>query len=109
MEWDGRSLLSGGIQRAALPFPIPGMSDRMPYPSTKYREMGQEMHRCWKEAFRRVVDQAVHEFQPDIILSTTSGCCPPTSGVAPWDSDDRHLTEPIFGNWSYPQGSPKRS
>lgn len=69
-EWDGEVPFYPVIfQRAALPFPIPGMSDRMPYPSTKYREMGQEMHRCWKEAFRRVVDQAVHEFQPDIILS----------------------------------------
>lgn len=51
-----------------LPFPVAGMSDAMPYPSTRYRDMNQDMADQWKAAFRKRVCQAILEFQPDQIL-----------------------------------------
>lgn len=51
-----------------LPFPIVGMSDEMPYESTRYSEMTKEMTEELKNAFRRKIEMALEEFQPDIIL-----------------------------------------
>lgn len=51
-----------------LPFPIAGMSDEMPYESTIYREMTDEMLERFAEAFLEAARQAVGTFQPDIIL-----------------------------------------
>ncbi len=50
-----------------LPFPVPGMSDEMPYPSTRYRQMTDEMIRQWKKAFTRALEEAA-AFQPDLII-----------------------------------------
>lgn len=50
-----------------LPFSVPGMSDEMPYPSTRYRQMTDEMIRLWKKAFTRALGEAV-AFQPDLII-----------------------------------------
>ncbi|MGF7001980.1 glycogen(starch) synthase [Lachnospiraceae bacterium PFB1-21] len=52
----------------ALPFPVVGMSDVMPYKSTRYKEMTLEMTRAFKEAFLVVIDQAISEFKPDLLL-----------------------------------------
>lgn len=52
-----------------LPFPIVGMSDVMPYKSTKYSEMDEEMFKLWEKAFRKMIDMAIDEFNPDIIIS----------------------------------------
>lgn len=52
-----------------LPFSIVGMSDNMPYESTKYSELTDEMLINWKKAFKRVITQAVSEFKPDVIIS----------------------------------------
>lgn len=51
-----------------LPFPIAGMSDEMPYESTVYSTMTEEMTRQFMEAFRTAVMQAVETFRPDMIL-----------------------------------------
>ena len=51
-----------------LPFPICGMSDEMPYPSTRYRDMTPQMVEQWKTAFLEVLTRAVGEFNPDVIL-----------------------------------------
>lgn len=51
-----------------LPFPVVGMSDAMPYPSTRYRDMTEEMADQWKAAFRKRVSEAILGFQPDQIL-----------------------------------------
>ena len=51
------------------PFPLPGMSDVMPYESTIYGEMAPEMIENWKKAFKPAVHQAVADFKPDIIIS----------------------------------------
>lgn len=51
-----------------VPFPICGMSDEMPYESTRYCDMTDEMTDLLFAAFRARVRQAVEEFQPDVIL-----------------------------------------
>ena len=50
-------------------FPLPGMSDVMPYESTIYGEMTPEMIGNWKTAFEPAVRQAVADLKPDIIIS----------------------------------------
>ena len=52
----------------AVPFPVCGMSDEMPYESTCYRDMDPEMTQQFREAFRQKIRQAVEEFRPDVIL-----------------------------------------
>ncbi len=53
----------------ALPFHVVGMSDVMPYPSTRYRDMTPEMVEAWKKAFTGTIGKMIESFQPDIILS----------------------------------------
>ena len=52
----------------ALPFPIVGMSDIMPYTSTRYRDMTPEMISMFEEAFAAAVSKAVEELDPDLII-----------------------------------------
>lgn len=49
-------------------FPLPGMSDVMPYKSTIYGEMTPEMITSWQNEFSKTIEQAVAEFQPDVIF-----------------------------------------
>lgn len=51
-----------------LPFPICGMSDEMPYESTRYCDLTDEMTQQLFAAFRRTVWEAVESFHPDVIL-----------------------------------------
>ena len=55
-------------QSEALRFPVCGMSDEMPYESTRYRDMTGEMTVCFQNAFRRKITEAVETFRPDVIL-----------------------------------------
>ena len=52
----------------ALPFPICGMSDEMPYESTRYCDLDEEKTCQLLSAFRETVTEAVETFQPDVIL-----------------------------------------
>ena len=52
----------------ALPFPICGMSDEMPYESTRYCDMTEAMTVQLRSAFSDAICKAVAEFQPDVIL-----------------------------------------
>ena len=52
----------------ALPFPVCGMSDEMPYTSTRYRDLSEAMTRQLMAAFRQALRKAVGEFHPDVIL-----------------------------------------
>lgn len=56
------------FQTEALPFDVVGMSDEMPYPSTRYRDMTPEMVEQFKTAFARVIVQADAEFHPDVVI-----------------------------------------
>lgn len=51
-----------------LPFPILGMSDKMPYESTVYRTMDGEMTARYMGVFRARIREAVEAFRPDLIL-----------------------------------------
>lgn len=55
-------------QTEELPFPVCGMSDEMPYESTRYRDMDEEMTRQFRYTFRAGIAEAVEAFQPDVIL-----------------------------------------
>ena len=52
----------------ALPFPVCGMSDEMPYESTVYRSMSEDMVAQFERAFSSVIEKAVNEFKPDVLL-----------------------------------------
>lgn len=51
-----------------LSFPVVGMSDVMPYESTRYKDMSIEMFEVWKNSFSKAVFKAVSEFEPDVII-----------------------------------------
>ena len=52
----------------SLPFPVCGMSDEMPYESTRYRDLTGEMTAQLFAAFRKKLEEAVDSFRPDVIL-----------------------------------------
>ena len=51
-----------------LPFAVCGMSDEMPYESTRYCDMTEEMTKQYRDAYSHVIRKAVEEFRPDVIL-----------------------------------------
>ena len=52
-----------------LPFPIPGMSDVMPYPSMRFSDLTDRQLSSYNDAFRAAVLEAAAGFRPDIIHS----------------------------------------
>ncbi|GAB4161338.1 MAG: glycosyltransferase [Planctomycetaceae bacterium] len=55
--------------RDALPFTLPGMSDVMPYPSSRFSELTDDEIAAYCDAWRTHIAQVVREFQPDVIHS----------------------------------------
>jgi glycosyltransferase involved in cell wall biosynthesis len=53
--------------RGEVPFPIPGMSDVMPYRSCRYRELSPEHVDEFLAAFQRNVSRAIRELNPDLL------------------------------------------
>lgn len=51
-----------------LPFPITGMSDEMPYESTRYCDLTPDMVEQFREAFLTKIETVVEELNPDLIL-----------------------------------------
>lgn len=51
-----------------LPFSVVGMSDIMPYESTKYKELTEDMIIEIKEEFLSILNRALKDFKPDIIM-----------------------------------------
>ena len=51
-----------------VPFPVCGMSDEMPYKSTRYCDMNERMTDQLCRAFRKQIMEAVEVFHPDVIL-----------------------------------------
>ena len=51
-----------------LPFPVIGMSDNMPYESTKYKELTPYMVEQIKYEFLRTLNKALDEFKPELII-----------------------------------------
>lgn len=63
-----RELNIPGADSEVLPFAITGMSDIMPYHSTRYRDLTQEMIGQFEEAFISTVRRAVEDLEPDLIV-----------------------------------------
>ncbi|GLI55737.1 glycosyl transferase [Propionigenium maris DSM 9537] len=57
------------FRRGELEFPVVGMSDRMPYESTTYRELRGERLEAWKRVYRKKLLEVREEFKPDIVVS----------------------------------------
>lgn len=51
-----------------LDFPVLGMSDRMPYPSTRYARLTREQLGALEKAFISAVGEVIDRLRPDIIL-----------------------------------------
>ncbi len=60
---------SGTVKDGAekLWFAIAGMSDEMPYKSTRYGDMTPDMAKEFKKAFLKTVERAVKRLKPDVI------------------------------------------
>lgn len=56
------------FEQGDLNFPIVGMSDEMPYPSTRYQDLTPEMEKVFKESFLKQLEDAVRDLNPDLIL-----------------------------------------
>lgn len=52
-----------------VPFPIAGMSDEMPYDNTVYSQMDARKVEIWRRNFRKQLEEAKAEFQPDLIIA----------------------------------------
>ena len=52
-----------------LPFALPGMSDVMPYPSTRFSAMTNHEIELYRDAWYRHLQSAIDEFKPDVIHS----------------------------------------
>jgi glycosyltransferase involved in cell wall biosynthesis/SAM-dependent methyltransferase len=79
---DVESVVFGSGQGPDLPFPIVGMSDRMPYPSTRFLDLTVEQLEAYLEVWRARVTQCIRRFQPHVIhvhhfwlLAATSAAC----------------------------------
>lgn len=51
-----------------LDFPVLGMSDSMPYNSTRYRDLDNNMIKKFKKEFKSKIEMAINEFKPDLII-----------------------------------------
>ncbi|HKL11828.1 MAG TPA: glycosyltransferase family 4 protein [Clostridia bacterium] len=57
------------FESGQLPFPVVGMSDEMPYESTRYDELTGVKFELWEENFSRSLKEAVESFEPDLVLT----------------------------------------
>lgn len=55
------------FDREPLDFTIPGMSDIMPYPSSRFSELTLDQLESYEKAFGNCITRAVDDFCPDII------------------------------------------
>ena len=57
------------FETEALPFPVVGMSDEMPYRATRYRDLDVGMLQALYAAFDAALDEVFAGFAPDVIFS----------------------------------------
>lgn len=65
---DGVDFYPVYFESEKLPYPIVGMSDEMPYRSTRYCDMTENMTAQFEGVFLEVITRAVEETMPDVIL-----------------------------------------
>lgn len=51
-----------------LDFNVLGMSDSMPYESTRYRDLDGDMIKKFKEAFKEKIELVIKKFNPDVVI-----------------------------------------
>lgn len=56
------------FQTEDLPFPVVGMSDLMPYESTRYKDMTSKMQKQFEYVCIKKIRKVIREFNPDFIL-----------------------------------------
>ena len=56
------------FESEGLPYPVVGMSDEMPYISTRYKDMTEEMTVQFRNAFLAVLDEVIEREDPELIL-----------------------------------------
>ncbi len=56
-------------EKGEINFPVAGMSDKMPYPSTKFSEFNGNMLENYLKVFTQKINEAVKTFNPTIIHS----------------------------------------
>ena len=52
-----------------LPFDLPGMSDLMPYPSTRFSKMSEEQLTAYRQAWREILGDLLQTWKPELIQS----------------------------------------
>ncbi len=55
--------------KSPLSFALPGMSDVMPYSSTKFKELSEYQLKCYESAFLQQIRPLIDAFSPEIIHS----------------------------------------
>lgn len=66
---DSSDIMPVRFGAASLPFPVAGMSDVMPYESTRFSDFTQDMLDAYLDAFAEAMTAEVKSFEPDIIHS----------------------------------------
>jgi glycosyltransferase involved in cell wall biosynthesis len=67
LELPPENLFAVRFETPELPFPVAGMSDVMPYPSTRFASFDTRMLEEYETAFAAVLKRAVARFAPDLI------------------------------------------
>ncbi len=57
------------FERDGLDFPLPGMSDVMPYPSSVFSTLTPDQLQSYREAWRQHITIVAEDFQPDLVQS----------------------------------------
>ena len=65
---EGVALFPVYFHTEQLPYAIAGMSDEMPYTSTRYCDMTPEMTERFRSAYTEKITEALDSFKPDVIL-----------------------------------------
>lgn len=65
---EGTRIYPVRFNTSELPFPVCGMSDMMPYESTRYRDLTDEQLSQFRAAFAKVIQEADAGFQPDLVI-----------------------------------------
>ena len=69
------------FESEGLPYPVVGMSDEMPYISTRYKDMTEEMTVQFRNAFLAVLDEVIEREDPELILDDIESGIKGTSGA----------------------------
>ncbi len=67
LELPDENIFTVRFENPILPFPVAGMSDVMPYPSTRFSSFNKRLLEQYKSAFKKTLSDAVSKFSPDII------------------------------------------